>query len=278
MTHVGTWNTNLAQRTRFAVMERGELVLMGKCVGDKLWDLYIFREVDTSLGFIRKKLAAPCQHAHQLYFLSVVSAGREHLVISCFLCEKITLVNMQTAEAIVAFSGYRIVSMCCGEIEKIFVKCEDSKIIEVDTSTCPFERTGKEIDSFCPVAKYCGTTYLSSPYKCIVVAGERVARAISVETKQILWEINGDIEHQSLFPRAIMYLPRLDCLLLPDLYNSRILVFDPKDGRHIQTIPVVDCGDDYLIKLGYCRGQLVLLHDPRSPEFGGSRVSFYSLD
>ena len=85
-----------------------------------------------------------------------------------------------------------------------------------------------------------GMCYLPAPYRAIVlsIASEGVIRAISVDRNEISWEVTGEVDELRCNPWGLMYSARHGGLLVCDGDNRRILVLEPSDGAHRQTLPL----------------------------------------
>ena len=85
-----------------------------------------------------------------------------------------------------------------------------------------------------------GICYLPSPHRAIVlsIASEGVIRAISVDRNEIAWEVTGEVDGLRCNPWGLIYSARHRGLLVCDGDNRRILVLEPRDGAHRQTLPL----------------------------------------
>ena len=109
-----------------------------------------------------------------------------------------------------------------------------------------------------------GMCYLPAPHHSIVlsIASEAIIRAISVDRNEISWEVTGEVDGLRCNPWGLMYSARHGALLVCDGDNRRIVVLEPSDGSHRQTLPVPgSTGSTYDIASHDDR--IVLLHQTK---------------
>ena len=83
----------------------------------------------------------------------------------------------------------------------------------------------------------------------------------------------GGLDDRMIQPHSLVFSPQQQVLLVPDGWNSRVLVLHPRDGSHLQTIqPDQDMG--YIIDLCLHRNKLVVRHNAESKV----KVSYLSIN
>ena len=109
-----------------------------------------------------------------------------------------------------------------------------------------------------------GMCYLPAPHRAIVlsIASEGVIRAISVDRNEISWEVTGEVDGLRCNPWGLIYSARNGGLLVCDGDNRRILVLEPSDGAHRQTLPLAgSTGSTY--DIASHGDHIVLLHQTK---------------
>ena len=167
--------------------------------------------------------------------------GEDRLAISCPKCQNITLLDLQTGESEVAYSSteYRPDYMCGGEGGALYVNSlgRPYPVMRLSCSTGslqgPSEVLTSGVDSWCS-----GMCYIPEPYRCLVlcVASEAHIRAISRESGEPLWVVEGEIDGARCHLWGVLYLQQRHLLLVCDGCNNRVLVLHPGDGSHLQTV------------------------------------------
>ena len=133
MTYLSGHVTGLPDWGDFTVMQgTGQVVVMD---GATL-SLTIFTVMGEEL--IEREIQSPCKHVG-VRLLSLVTEEREKLVISCYECKDIKLVQLNTAEVTTTFSSESNLGlMCHGDKGRLFVK-SDKSVLELDCSNVPFK-------------------------------------------------------------------------------------------------------------------------------------------
>ena len=141
----------------------------------------------------------------------------------------------------------------------------DSGMRPCFTDTLDFMFTGPSRTLDSGLRQWCtGMCYLPAPNRAVVlsIASEGVIRAISVDRNEISWEVTGEVDRLRCNPWGLMYRARHQGLLVCDGDNRRILVLDPSDGSHRQTLPLPGTtGSVY--DIASHDDQVVLLHQTK---------------
>ena len=123
-----------------------------------------------------------------------------------------------------------------------------------------------------------GLGYIPSPNKFLILTREKFLNispgeiyAFSVEENVALWNITGEIENIEIDPRGVLFCPQSNSILVCDGENSRVLVLNPRDGSHLQTISLSDMGE--ICEMGLYGDQIILLHR-RNHQY---KISYFSL-
>ena len=127
--------------------------------------------------------------------------------------------------------------MCHGEPGKIYVRSFD-KVLELDASKPTFTGPTKTLHTGITMCD--GMCYIPQPIRALVLSDKRAITAISVDDNKVLWETGDMIDEGFCEPMGLLYLPKHGALLVCDGWNHRVLVLDPRDGSHRQTVPMPD--------------------------------------
>ena len=249
--------------------ETGKLVITGK--RDRSRDLYVF--LPQRGGNMREwTLKCPCEHsADDLLRLQI--AGNEYLTLSCSICQKITLMNVEEKKEEQqvdreAFTGQNVCLMCHGQKNSIFVTLDGSdQALELNCSKIPFEIVKNvNIRSYNPY----DICYMPL-HNSLVVSDNDISEVnmIPCDKSEVTFKFHESVE--GMKPGPILYLPRHDKLLVGDFQNCKIQVFDPKRKSHLQTIEQTDMGSISLLLM--FNGQIIMLHK----FFSSFEVAYFSL-
>ena len=285
MIRVSTYNLDLSHVFSFTVIQRtGQVVLCGNRLdntysdsdgneGHEPWSIFIYTVTGDSLKERRHKL--PCQHGWHIHPLGIVIKSEEKLALSCAMCREIKLLDMRTKDVTIAFrSEYNVDIMCYGEDNTLFVYClGDGSVLELDYSTSSF-KLGRTINSgLSDCTEMC---YLPTPYifLALSVCGEDVGeddiiRVVSVHRDKIMWDLTGVVDGLKMNPAGLLFSPCYG-LLVSDMNNSRVLVINPIDGSHLQTINLPSMGEIYGIFLHH--DEVIMRHDTNA-----FKISLFAL-
>ena len=233
---ISTHDVNLKFHKSITVLEEnGQVVVSGRRKDESEVILLLTLEG----GQLREKeIKSPCTHKY-LGVLSIRVKGTEYLGILCSCCKDIKLLNLRTGEIMSAFSGEDLIQFCHGEHNRLFVtasrlKGEMSGIIELDCSEIPLKRLAwlYKMGAY----KLC---YVPSPYKMLLTGNRYQTEAISYEKNEIIWNLalflkndENVINHQ-----GAAFSARHSTVLVCDCSSkSRLLILDPRNGSHLQTI------------------------------------------
>ena len=233
---------------------------------------------NTSAGWSKQKsVGALCKHSLINMLPVAIEQQGELLAVSCAECSKIRLYNITSGETKTAFTNNddkKLGHMCHGEKGSMFVAYvqlpQDYKVLELGCTTTEFfslktYKTGISMRQEPPDISYIPTC------KLIVVCSKRPSKMIraiphdhneeprtslssaedavdgpegKANENAVTWQhryaYHSELENagKGCSPSAIHFSPKHDRLIVGDMLNGRLLVFNPEDGTHLQTIPV----------------------------------------
>ncbi len=251
---VSTHNTGLNSTQRFTVLPNsGSIVMRGGTAENIPWALHQYKLEGGRLQKLRQ-VKQPCEHRYNMDILGVLVEGEELLAVACKGCGNIKLVNMETEEHHIAYSSKNgPYTLCLGEEGRIWVCCyNDNTVRELNCTTKIFTETGRTVSTT-------GSCYymlcLPAPHKALVLSHTDWLEAVSCETGQQLWRLQGEVDGSKLDPKG---LTQHELLLVADKTNSRILVLNPATGSLLQTFPSPGPAP---WSFGWSRGRLLLRHE-----------------
>ena len=174
-------------------------------------------------------------------------------------------------------SGAAPEEMCHGEKGQIYVvsMVDNCPVLQLDCTTVPFTVTKKIITG---LENYNDVFFLPSQ-KAITICHHRIStlRAISTETKKILWETEGEIDGATWQPSEIAHAQKLQRLIINDANEHRLIVLDPRDGSHLQTLQLPE--NVYSVQDMCLQGddEIVLLHADKTSNNKKLHVSYFSI-
>ncbi len=249
------------------VLPSEEVVLWGKASHGDIPALHFYSDGST---------VWVCRHEDEVSLLPLTIDDQHFLIVSCWDCRRIRLINPRTKESTVVLydPSLRLNRMCHGENGQLFVGHSvkgSVQIPQVMTSIQIFEvnkcaqsgATG--FHSMCHVPEQ-KLTLLSIPSKGIV-------RAVSSETEEMVWETKGPKFGSELEPHGIVFSSKLEALLVADGRNGRILVISASTGNCTQAIPLGQ-GVECLWELQWHNDHLLVHHCTPGKHF----VSIFSVN
>ena len=204
-----------------------------------------------------------CEHNSPCKIQIINTVSGEQLAILCSHCDDIKLLDLKTHKVTIAFKIDVPGIVCTGDQNRLYVISKKPKdwyqigIAELDCSEIPFKRLGfyplKGID-------YKRLCYTPSPYKVLIAGDKYRTDAISCEKNETVWTLENhqDYPKKRLEPQGVAFSVRYSALFLCDGSNKRILVLDPKDGSHLQTLDLPDMG--FIYDLCPHDGKFIMLH------------------
>ena len=182
-----------------------------------------------------------CNHVEPLRLTPLEISGQEHLAATCPSCNQIALYCLATKKWSVAFKDDKVpLVMCAGADNKLYVHISfNDQVVELDCSKPKFSGLIRKFTTWC--SDMC---YLPFPYNFLAVGDNcsRSIKAFSLDTNQVVWEVYWHFDGKAPYPNGLLYSARHDALLVVDNYK-RVLVLDPRNGAHVQTIshPHLQC-------------------------------------
>ena len=214
----------------------GDLVVLGQAAEEEPWALYLYRLKNGCLE--RRSVQQPCRHLLDK-ILGLNVQGQEVIVVACYDCWDIKLVDPKTGKATVAYknSQHRPDHLCCKEQGRLWVFSNTAppRVIELNCDKRPFTETGKAFKvQWLPLE----FQYFPHPCNALVFSGlDGAVWAQSAETGEVLWKVSGKtIAGWKIKPQGMLAIPLLQVMLCADYFNNRILILDPVKGSILQTI------------------------------------------
>ena len=258
-------------------MESGIVVLWGKTSEQTPAALHLYQ--NTSTGFTKlPEVKGLCEHDYPK-LLPVTINNKELLAVSCWDCEMIRLLDVETRDVTVAFhdSRFRPTRMSHGEGDVMYVVHGVKgavQVLELHTAQVPFTGPVRTIQS--GMERYYSMCYIPSPHRLIVLSLNKeptLILAVSAETEEKVWEVKGEVDGVECEPHGMLFSPQHQVLLVADGVNNRVLVLHPGDGSHLQTIQL-DREMDVIWELCLHQNKLVVHHhDGRK-----HKVSYFSIN
>ena len=150
--------------------------------------------------------------------------------------------------------------MCLGGggVMYVFSKQDPNPVMQLSCSTITFDGPMKTLTT--GLRGCSGMCFVPNPIKAVVVsnAPEKMIRAISVERNEIMWEVKGEVDGAVCLPRGMLFYEQRRVVLVCDGSTERVIVLDPINGNHLQSIPLPKMGT--ILDLGMFEDHLIVLH------------------
>ena len=260
-------------------MSSGQVVVRGKTSEETPPAFHIFSLTSTGWKKLRE-VKRLCDHDN-VYVLPITVNNIEQLAVSCHACRIIKLYNLDTLQLTTAFHDpkYYPGRMSHGENGKMHVVqqvCGSVPILELDCSEEMFSGPCKIVQSEITVPY--SMHYIPSPHRLIVLSlniPPTTIQAVSAERGEKVWEVKGQVDGVECNPHGLLFSPQHQVLLVADGTNKRLLVLNPGNGSHLQTIQlghVLD--DDVITELCLHQNKLLVRHNAESKV----RVSYFFVN
>ena len=177
--------------------------------------------------------------------------------------------NIVTGKTTTAFSYSRFnvfSTKCCPSntclggsgVLYTFSKQDPNPVMELNCSTITFDGPMKTLQT--GLRGCSGMCFVPNPIKAVVVsnAPEKIIRAISVDRNEIMWEVKGEVDGAVCLPRGMLFYASRRVILVCDGSAERVIVLDPINGSHLQTIPLPKMGT--ILDMGMFEDHLIVLH------------------
>ncbi len=202
-------------------------------------------------------------------------AGKEQVAVACTACRDIKLVNLQRNEAVVAFStGFRFppARMCTGEGATVLVySLHQGEVMQLNVSRDAF--TGPALTQSSGMSGWChGMCYVPEPINAVVLSDGLSIKTVALSDGETLWEVTGVVDGEEVCPWGLFYSAKHRAVLVCDGGNPRVLVLDPRDGSHHQTLELPDNLGE-ILDMCLHLDQVILQHRTQSKE----KLSFFSI-
>ena len=271
---ISTHDVNLHfHKSMTVVKETGQVVVSG-LKAEKSPVIFLFTPEGGS--FKEEEIKPLYEHKIMSDVLAINTHGGEQLGILCSFCHEIKLLNLRPRQVTSAFTENGINMICNGDQNRLFVTCspcnpfDQRGIIELDCSEIPFKRVGFYKVN---VQYYVRLCFAPAPYEVLITGDKLNVDVFSLEKKQQIWTVGyKSFPPSFLDPKGVLFSARHSVLLLCDGDNKRILVLDPKDGSHLQTIELHDMG--FIYHLCPHHGKFIMFHS--NP--GTYKLSYFSVN
>ena len=261
----------------FTVMPKsGEVVMSGSEDEDASWSLFVFSLKDEKSS--RKKINSSCGHKGLAFTAPLIIAGREKLVVSCWKCDDLKLLDLQTGEWSTAFKDCAPANLCPGGSGTIFLQSwRDQSILQLDSTGPVFKGLLKTLHTDMWCLAMC---YIPPPVNALVVSDFLSSKmvALSVESGGLMWEFQrqeGGVYYQQkrvVYDRSgLLFHPEHNVLFVADGIRKRVLAVDPGTGGLIQTIDLPEMGAVYDLYL--YKDQIVMLRKNEDIR----KISYFNL-
>ena len=266
-------DTKLDVMQSFTVMDKtGKVAVKGQF--DTFSSLHLYLFAIHGKHITRDKLYHPCQHTYRGGLLSVEIAGKEYLTISCSECNNIKLMDLQTGGVTIAYIGKKMMKMCKGEGNTLYVKSVQDQILELDCTHPVFSKIKVMNTEMGGNSYYIGLCYVPSPYRYIISTnGEKIV-ATACDTNTRVWKIKIGFPIKRFDPHGLLYSQRHHAILVADGNKNRIVVLNPSNGDTLQTLMLPGMGT--IVDLCLNNHQLVVKH--RSGIIEKNKISFFSIN
>ncbi len=210
-----------------------EVVVWGSKAGSTM--IYIFCQIDGKIQQLRE--VQPSCVCSGVCLVGVIVEKQELLLVGCRECRDLKLINLLSGDVSVAYqkSDFKPLRMCAGEVGKLWVWMVNHEVVELNCSGYKFTSTGRKIDT---KISACGLCYLPSPENALIVTPNISCVSLSCGSGEKQWEVEGQLDGKRISPRAVVFSPQYNVVLMVDRFNSRILVLDPTTGSHRQSLNV----------------------------------------
>lgn len=230
---ISTHDTDMKELNSFVVLPSRNIVLCGR-VGKGHWTYHTYTQ---SYNKLQLKSIVKVSCKHEVHMLPV--GTEDKILTSCEWCKKIKLVELRRDKTTTAFSGENLWpgQLCDGARGQVLVYSL-GKVLELSAAN-PSKLAGPTRTVDTGLSNCLSMCYVG-PQKTVVLSDGSggVIRAVSCysRTDEIRWEVKGIVDGKMCDPHGLAYLPHPDVLLVCDGANTRVLVLDPRNGKHRQTI------------------------------------------
>ena len=215
-----------------------------------------------------------CAHkSDDINMLSLIISAKEYLAVSCCKCYKIHLIDIKDRNQPpkLAYQEDRQVgAMCKGPGDTIYTASYD-KLSLLNCERTTFKR--KHTVDIPRCANSIHMCYVPSS-DTIVLGSWFEGQLFALTSKgEVKWEISVHINNYKCALTGLVYISKLDSVLVADCYNRRILAASIERGEVIQTINV---GYDIIDDLDLMGDKLLVQHRD-SEVLSPVQLSYYTV-
>ena len=274
----GDTDLKMWDSTSAAVMELGrKVVIWGKSSDKRPAEFHVFQHSSSGWNKVRVEKGL-CKHESGVFLGSMVVNEQEVLLVSCAHCQMLRSVNLRNADVtdVCHTTNHDLSKMCLGEKNQLFVVdwVQGCPVLQLDFNPTEGEVAGPTTIFQSNMEEFDGICYVPSPFKCIVLCrwSESLIRAVSVENNEVVWEVKGKVDGRTCQPHRIACCQQHQALFAADGRNKRILVLNPRNRKHLQTINLEELG--VIVDLFVWKNRLIVKHIDDTFLW---KISFFSI-
>ena len=232
-THTGVHNRYRTQNS--CVLQSGDIALYASKTGHYVDD-YKFYLLDRHGNPTGQTIDRMCDNDPPYITLLPVTI-KNQLCVACGYCGKILLINQETKQVTVAYTGLDVYRMCQGEVNTLYTLDLEGVISVLDMSGTNFTlidilpKVDMDVENMCYTSELIVLSSLLNKRVCAVRSSDG----------QIIWDKSTQqIDGKVCDPQGLVYLHQVDLVLVGDMYNRRIIVVEAASGDVVQTIELED--------------------------------------
>ena len=247
--------------------QSGDLVVSGRDDVDDPWSLLVFGLKDGKLKETNR-ISSSCGHSKGTYTSPLIIDGKEKLVVSCYECDDLKLLDLQTSGWSTAFPGCKPECSCSGGSSTIFVQSGIGELIlELDATSSVIKGPIRTLHTDIVCGAMC---YIPPPVHSLLLRDLNPSKSmvtLSVEKDEATWQF----ENNPRFP-CLLFHPGHNVLLVTGDKKATVQIVNPGNGSLIQTIHLPDTG--FILEFGLYKNQIVMFHNPNH---SGFKISYCDL-
>ena len=210
----------------------------------------------------------PCEHVNDNSgMFVVVREGRELLLVACWQCRNVKLVNLEklAVESVTKLSKrfkFCVFRIWPGPDDTVFVISKDGEIWHLDSSFNSIEKFKCQLGS-CESASFLPDA-LAVRHRCQI-------KLVSIEKGKELFTK----QCRQKLPKDLFFSPQSDVLVVSDQKKPRIHVLNPTDGEVDQTIEVPNA--KAILAMSLLKDQISMVQRAEQGNDRNTVLSHYSL-
>ena len=223
---------------------------------------------------VETPMVYPCDHVESNSGLFTVEReGKERLLVSCFQCRYIKLLDtgtMQVEFETKLSKHYKFDVFCLwpGPSNTAFVASKNGDIWHLDSSF----KLPKNSKKFNCGLGYCeSVSFLPDPQGALIVRHKCKIKAVTLLKQEELWTKN----YRQNLPNDLFFSSGNNSLFSTDQKKPQIHVLDPSDGKVCQTIGIPNA--EVILSMCLYKGQISMVQRSEQGSDGNMILSHYSL-